>query len=248
MKSSYLYILLCVIAFNTAFAQQDSSYWAVGLVGKYKISQLDFNKKYGNPAVIGLDVANISSKRIISIGGAYWFGTSPKNDSIVQNITIDNQYFLNESGLLIPYRMTLQGFDFNVGYQHRLSGEENGGWYAGGSLGPYWYQTLILVNEETPAMNKKIRRGYDDMMFGALLDLGVSYKHLSNTLGANYSFGLSYQFGFAQSVRGYSYYREQPINENAVDGFLSLNFNYYFSLNPQPMPEDLLEDEDVLDF
>lgn len=248
MKLHQIWILLFVFLAKGIVAQKDTSYWAVGLVGKYKVSQFDFNKRFGNPTVVGLDIANINKKRIISVGGTYWFGTSPKNDSILQEITVDNEFFISNSGTLIPFRMTLQGFDFNIGYQYRLSGKENGGWYAGANVGPYWYQTLILVNEVTPAMNKEIRRGYDHMMFGALIDLGVSYKHLSNTLGANYSFGLSYQLGFSQNVRGYSYYKESKVNESATDGFLSFNFNYYFSLSPQPMPEDFDEDEDILDF
>jgi hypothetical protein len=219
-----------------------SNYWAFSVNADYKIPLFDFSKRFGPPKSIGIALNKIDDNKIYTIGGNYWLGTRPKNDSILKDITIENQYFMGNNGNLIPFKLALQGFDINAGYQYRFSGQMEGGWYHGIFAGTYWYKNLIILNDESPVMTNQIKKGYDDLTIGGLLATGVYYKNISNTLNANYSFGLTYQLGIAQNVRGYSYLSNTDVKKGVLDSFISFNFSYYFPIKPGVKPDEI-EDE-----
>ena len=47
---------------------------------------------------------------------------------------------MGKNGNLIPFKLSLQGFDIYAGYQYRFSGLMEGGWYHGIFAGTYWSQ------------------------------------------------------------------------------------------------------------
>lgn len=224
--------------------QQDTtSYWALTVLGAYKISMFNFNERFGNPTAIGMGVNYIKENGLFSINGTYWFGTRHKNDSLLKRYSVRNEYLFNKDNALIPFRLSLQGVDINFGYSKKLSGELEGGWFMESNLGTYWYKTLIVMQEESPSITKEVKKGIDELVIGGSLNLGIAYKNISNTLNSNYSFALSYQLGIGKNVRGYSYAKEKTLPTYVLDGFLNLNFRYYFPLKPKADPS-IIDDWD----
>lgn len=244
---SFVIILFFFLISNNIFAQNNqdtlkTNYWAFSVNGEIKLPLFNFYKRFGMPKTLGVSINKINDSRIYTIGGNYWLGTQPKNDSLLKDITIENQYFMGKSGNLVPFKLALQGFDIYAGYQYRLSGKMEGGWYHGISAGTYWYKNLIILNDESPVMTNQIKKGYDELIIGGIVGTGIYYKNISNTLNANYSFGLTYQLGIGQNVRGYSYTTQSNLNSTVLDSFISLNFSYYFPIKPGVKPDEI-EDE-----
>lgn len=247
MYKNIIVSTLLVICFNSLLAQKNTdtlstNYWAFSINAEYKLPLFNFSKRFGAPKTIGIALNKINNNKIYTVGGNYWLGTRPKNDSILQDITIENQYFMGKNGNLIPFKLSLQGFDIYAGYQYRFSGLMEGGWYHGIFAGTYWYKNLIILNDESTLMTNQIKKGYDDLTIGGFLATGIYYKNISNTLNANYSFGLTYQLGIAQNVRGYSYVTNSDVKKGVVDSFISLNFSYYFPIKPGVKPDEVVDE------
>ena len=239
-------LLFCLIS-CVGFAQNlDSVYYAVKVNASYKVSSFDFSKRFKDPFAIGIGFSRVQNNIIYGLEGNYWFGAETRNDSLVNDLTLSDAFFVGENGEMISYQTGLQGFDIGANFDYRFAGELQGGWYASGYLGGYWYKTLILLSSPSPSFNNDLRKGYDQLVAGGLAELAIAYKHISNTYGANYSFSLGYQLGIGQSLRGYNYQTQESEKFNTTDGFLNLKFSYYFPIAPNPMLdefEERLEDE-----
>lgn len=240
MKAFVVCLFLVITSLLNA-QNEDSAYFAIKVNAGYKVAAFDFANRFANPFSIGIGLSRIQNKLIYGIEGNYWFGAENKNDSIVQDLALSNSFFIGENGDMISFQTGLQGFDINAQIDYRFYGKLNGGWHVTGNAGPYWYKTLILLSSPSPAFNNDLRRGYDQLVLGVLAEAAIAYKHISNTYGANYSFSLGYQFGFAQSMRGYNYQTKSQEKLNFTDGFLNLKFSYFFPIAPNPMLDEFEE-------
>lgn len=234
-------LLFSLISLTTYSQNQDSVYYAVKVNASYKLAGLDFAERFNNPFTIGIGLTRVQNKFIYGLEGNYWFGAETKNDSLVNDLTLSNAFFIGENGEMISYQTGLQGFDIGLSLDYRFAGKLNGGWYATGYAGTYWYKTLILLSSPSPAFNNEVRKGYDQLVAGGLAEFAIAYKHISNTYGANYSFSIGYQLGIGQSLRGYNFQTKQAEKFNTTDGFLNLKFSYYFPIAPNPMLDEFEE-------
>jgi hypothetical protein len=179
--------------------------------------------RFGNSHNIGLGF-HIKSKTnwYYGVQASYEFGTKVIEPGLLQNLTLESGYIMDNQGQLSKLSIQQRGFMVTAdgGYLFDIIGpNKNSGLLVYGGVGFMQHKIRIEHQEnEIPQLEGEYLKGYDRLSNGLALHQFVGYYHMSNNRLINFYIGLEAWEGFTQGRRPIYFDTQEPGDAKRRDG------------------------------
>ncbi len=169
----------------------------------------DFADRFGPNSAIGASGNfKLASQWNFGIEYAFHFSNIVREDSILDGLKTSEGYILNSSGspANVPIYQRGHTVSLNIGRLFPIFGPNpNSGLMIRFGLGYWQHKIRIETNQDViPQLTKELKKGYDRLSSGLLLNQFIGYNHLSNSKLINFFIGIDINEGFLSSRRSYN--------------------------------------------
>jgi hypothetical protein len=238
-------LLLLIVLFNeqTVVAQQEPTEEkkkkqfdpsnAVLLVPNYT-AQFPFGHmadRFGFNSLFGMQVAyKVKKNWIISVEGAFLFGTKVRENYVLDNISTSTGQFINQSNGLVRVTPQEQGFNTKLTIGKIIPFSEkypDAGLLLMTGIGFLEHKIVMNVKEkDLPQLSKTYRKGYDRMSNGPVISQFVGGIFLERKKFISVYGGLQFDVGFTQGRRNFDFYSQAPLKDKRIDFFLGIKIGW----------------------
>ena len=214
MKKHILYFLLLFISLvgNAQVSIKDSTV-AVVLVGTSYAFQLpggNLADRFGYNSNAGMAFFQKTKKNWLwSVNGSFMFGNRLKETGMLDSISTQGGYIIDQNGEFADIRLYERGFTASACLGKLIPAfgpNPNSGIFFLAGAGFMQHKIRIeSIGNRTPQLNGDYKKGYDRLTGGFALTQFVGYLFLSNNRLANFYAGFECTEGFTQSQRTYDY-------------------------------------------
>jgi hypothetical protein len=213
MKRSFFFIFLFYSLTSIAQISIKDSCITIPMVSasfSLQIPSGDLAKRFNNNASAGLSFLIKNKKNWIY--GADWnyiFGKNPKENGILDSMTTQDGYIINQNGEYANVRLFERGFYSSLKFGKLfpvLSPNPNSGFFVLAGLGLLQHKIHIEdIGNQTPQLTADYRKGYDRLTNGLALSEFVGYSYFGSNKLVNFFAGVEMIQAWTQSRRSFDY-------------------------------------------
>lgn len=205
----------------------------------FGIPAADMAARFGPHATVGAGYQFKTTKNwIFGINGTYIYGSTVKEDSILDILKNDDGFVIGTDGLLYDPILWEQGFDFKLQagkVTNLFSMNPNSGLTFLGGIGFLQHNIWIYIDEAVvPQLDKEYRKGYDRLSNGLMLDQYIGYYFFSNKNFVNFRAGFEIEEAFTSNRRSYNYDTQMQDNATRLDMLITFKLSWNLPLFEKP--------------
>jgi len=179
-------------------------------------------KRFGLASGIGIS-ANFktASSWILGFDYTFQFSNRVKENDVLSNIQTSEGYVLNSNGDPANVILFKRGHlaKFNFGRMFPVIGPNpNSGITVLLGIGYWQHKMRIDTNSDfVPQLTTDLKKGYDRLTSGVVINQFIGYYHLSNSKLVNFFIGIDLNQGFLKGRRSYIIDQMTEGNEKRID-------------------------------
>lgn len=239
-KLSVTILFFCLTFFTEAqtITPKDSSLFIPMVCSSYSF-QLpggDMAKRFGGNSSVGIQTLfKLKNKLVFGLEGTILFGNKVDEKGILDSITAQGGFIINNDGLLTDPRLTERGFTIVIkgGRLFPVLGHNpNSGLIFIAGVGLLQHKIRIDESDRktSPQLTKEYKKGYDRLSNGLMLSEYIGYTYLSNNRITNFMIGFEFIQSFTQNRRSFDYDLMKKDTQHRVDLLYGIRFSWVLPL------------------